>query len=131
VAAAEASDGGRTYEVWGVEYQVLETAYGYEETGLASWYGEAFNGRPTSSGETFDMYALSAAHRTLPLHTWVEVVNLENGHTLVLKVNDRGPFAHTDRRIIDLSWAAAQQLGYVGAGTTRVRVRAVEPPRED
>jgi len=127
-AAAFPSDGGRTYEVLGETYHVLDTALGYHEEGLASWYGEAFNGRPTASGETFDMYAESAAHRTLPLHTWVEVENLENGRRLVLKVNDRGPFAHTDQRIIDLSWAAAERLGVVGAGTARVRVRAVEPP---
>jgi len=99
-AAVFPSDAGRTYEVLGESYRVLDTPVGYDEEGLASWYGEAFNGRPTSSGEIFDMYAESAAHRTLPLHTWVEVENLENGRRLVLKVNDRGPFAHTDRRII-------------------------------
>lgn len=118
-------DAGRTYEVFGVEYRVLDTARGYQEEGLASWYGEKFHGRPTASGETFDMHGWSAAHRTLPLHTWVEVTNLENGHSLVVRVNDRGPFAHTDRRIVDLSYAAAQELGVVTHGTARVRVRAL------
>jgi rare lipoprotein A len=117
---------GRSYVVFGEEYRVLESSHGYAEEGLASWYGEKFHGRPTASGETYDMHGLSAAHRTLPLHTWVEVTNLENGRTLVLRVNDRGPFAHTDRRILDLSYAAAQELGVVATGTARVRVRALE-----
>jgi rare lipoprotein A len=117
---------GRSYVVFGEEYRVLESSRGYAEEGLASWYGEKFHGRPTASGETYDMHGLSAAHRTLPLHTWVEVTNLENGRSLVLRVNDRGPFAHTDRRILDLSYAAAQELGVVATGTARVRVRALE-----
>jgi rare lipoprotein A len=119
------SDAGRTYEVFGVEYQVLHSAEGYVEQGMASWYGPQFHGRPTASGETFDQYALSAAHRTLPLHTWVEVTNLENGERLVVRVNDRGPFAHTDQRIIDLSFGAAQRLGVIARGTARVEVRAL------
>jgi rare lipoprotein A len=114
--------------VFGVRYQVLDSAEGYLEEGIASWYGGQFHGRPTSSGEVFDQNRISAAHRTLPLHTWVEVENLENGRRIVLKVNDRGPFAHTDTRIIDLSRAAADELGYLGAGTARVRVRTVAPP---
>lgn len=117
---------GRTYEVFGVRYRVLNSADGYDETGFASWYGEAFHGRPTASGETYDMNRHSAAHRTLPLHTWVEVTNLDNGRSLVLKVNDRGPFAHTDRRILDLSYAAARELGVVAPGTAPVRVRALD-----
>lgn len=117
---------GRTYEVFGVEYRVLNSADGYDETGFASWYGEEFHGRPTASGETYDMNRHSAAHRTLPLHTWVEVTNLDNGRSLVLKVNDRGPFAHTDRRILDLSYSAARELGVVAPGTAPVRVRALE-----
>ena len=119
------SDAGRSYEVFGVRYQVLSTAEGYEEVGQASWYGPQFNGRPTASGETFDMYDFSAAHRTLPLHTWVEVTNLENGRALIIRVNDRGPFAHTDQRIIDLSFGAAEELDVVGAGIAQVRVRAL------
>ena len=120
-----ASDAGRSYEVFGVRYRVLETAEGYEEVGEASWYGPQFNGRPTASGETFDMHGYSAAHRTLPLHSWVEVTNLANGRALILRVNDRGPFAHTDRRILDLSYGAARELDVVGPGVARVRVRAL------
>jgi rare lipoprotein A len=108
-----------------VLYHVLPSADGYDETGLASWYGEEFAGRRTSSGEPFDPDRLSAAHRTLPIPTWVEVTNLENSRRLVVRVNDRGPFADTDRRIIDLSRAAAGRLGILGAGTARVRVRAL------
>lgn len=114
-----------SYEVFGEVYHVLPSAVGYEEEGWASWYGEEFAGRRTSSGEIFDPEALSAAHRTLPIPTWVEVVNLENGRRLVLRVNDRGPFADPDRRIIDVSRAAARRLGLVGPGTARVRVRAL------
>lgn len=121
------SDAGRSYEVFGVSYRVMDSAGGYDQEGLASWYGEAFHGRPTASGEKFDMHGFSAAHRTLPLHTWVEVTNLENGRGLILRVNDRGPFAHTDQRILDLSYGAARELGVVAAGTARVRVRALSP----
>jgi rare lipoprotein A len=117
--------------VFGVRYRVLDTADGYLEEGIASWYGGEFHGRPTSSGEIFDQNRVSAAHRTLPLHTWVEVENLENGRQIVVRVNDRGPFAHTDTRIIDLSRAAADELGYLPSGTARVRVRAVDPPSGD
>jgi rare lipoprotein A len=113
------------YEVDGVTYHVMDSAEGYQAEGTASWYGEEFQGRRTSSGEPYDMYAMTAAHRTLPLPTYVEVTNLENGRTVVVRVNDRGPF-HADR-IIDLSYAAARKLGIVGAGTARVRVRALEP----
>jgi rare lipoprotein A len=119
------SDAGRTYEVFGREYRVLDSAEGYVEEGLASWYGEKFHGRPTASGERYDMHSLSAAHRTLPLHTWVEVTNLQNGRSLVVKVNDRGPFARTGERILDLSYGAARELDVVAAGTARVRVRAL------
>lgn len=122
---ARASDPGRTYEVFGEHYRVLDSAEGYEAEGVASWYGEEFDGRPTASGETFDMDGFSAAHRTLPLHTWVQVTNLANGRSLVVRVNDRGPFAHTETRIIDLSYGAARELGMVGTGTARVKVRAL------
>ena len=115
------------YEQDGRWYRVLESSYGYDERGLASWYGEEFNGRPTSSGETFDMYALSAAHRTLPIPTYVRVTNLANGRSVVLRVNDRGPFRDPDDRIIDVSYAAAIRLDMVRDGTASVRVQAVEP----
>jgi rare lipoprotein A len=115
------------YEQSGRRYRVLETSYGYDERGLASWYGRDFQGRPTSSGETFDMNRISAAHRTLPLPSWVEVTNLTNGRRLIVRINDRGPFHEPDRRIIDLSYAAAVRLGIDRAGTASVRVRAIEP----
>lgn len=116
-----------SYEVFGRVYRVLPSAEGYDEVGWASWYGEAFAGRRTSSGEIFDPDRLSAAHRSLPLPTWVEVVNLDNGRRLRVRVNDRGPFADPDRRIIDVSRAAARRLGLIGPGTARVRVRALSP----
>jgi len=115
------------YEQSGRTYRVLDSSYGYDERGIASWYGEQFHGRPTSSGEPFDMNQLSAAHRTLPLPSWVRVTNLANGRSVLLRVNDRGPFADPDRRILDVSYAAAVRLGMVGTGTASVRVQAVEP----
>ncbi len=118
------------YEVFGQTYHVMTSADGYEEEGLASWYGIRFHGQPTSSGEPYDMHQLTAAHRTLPLPSWVEVERLDTGQRLIVRVNDRGPF-HSDR-IIDLSWAAAQRLGMVEAGTAPVRVRAItfDEPRQ-
>ena len=115
------------YEQNGRRYRVLDTSRGYDQRGVASWYGEQFHGRPTSSGEPFDMHRPSAAHRTLPLPSWVRVTNLANGRSAVLRVNDRGPFADPDRRIIDVSYAAAVELGMVQTGTASVRVEAVEP----
>jgi rare lipoprotein A len=113
------------YEVFGRTYRVLESSRGYDEVGEASWYGEDFHGRPTSSREPFDMYAMTAAHKSLPLPAYVEVENLDNGRKAVVRVNDRGPFH--EGRIIDLSYAAALKLGVVGPGVARVRVRAVGP----
>ena len=115
------------YRQNGRTYRPLDTSEGYDERGIASWYGEKFHGRPTSSGEPFDMNVPSAAHRTLPLPSWVRVTNLGNGRSVVVRVNDRGPFADPERRIIDVSYAAAVDLGMVGAGTASVRVQAVEP----
>jgi rare lipoprotein A len=116
------------YEVLGKRYHVLPTSAGYVARGIASWYGQDFHGLATSSGETYDMHAMTAAHTTLPLPTWVEVTNLVNGKRIVVKVNDRGPFV--DNRLIDLSYAAASALDMVGPGTTRVEVRAVAPPTD-
>ena len=116
------------YDVLGKRYHVLPTSAGYVARGVASWYGQDFHGLATSSGETYDMHAMTAAHTTLPLPTWVEVTNLANGKHGVVKVNDRGPFV--DNRLIDLSFAAATALDMVGTGTTRVEVRAVAPPVE-
>lgn len=113
------------YAVLGRVYHVLQDAEGYEDEGLASWYGEEFHGRRTSSGEPYDMYAMSAAHRTLPLPSYVEVTNLGNGQKVVVRVNDRGPF-HGDR-LIDVSYAAAHRLGMLGRGTARVRIRVLTP----
>lgn len=111
----------RRYQVRGQWYQPMQDASGYDEEGLASWYGDQFNGRPTATGEIFDMHGLSAAHKTLPLPGLVEVTNLANGRSVVLRVNDRGPFV--DDRIIDLSRGAAQELGLLSQGVGRVRVR--------
>ena len=116
----------RSYEVFGRTYTTLPTGEGYLETGVASWYGEAFHGRPTASGEPFDMYALTAAHRTLPLSTCVEVRRLDDERSVVVRVNDRGPFGGDHHRIIDLSYSAGRALGLIGAGTARVEVRALE-----
>lgn len=110
----------RRYQVRGRWYQPAEQP-GYDETGLASWYGEQFNGRPTATGERFDMHALTAAHKTLPLPGLVEVTNLANGRRIVVRVNDRGPFV--DNRIIDLSRGSAEALGMLNAGAGEVRVR--------
>lgn len=114
------------YDVLGKRYHVLPTSAGYVQRGIASWYGRDFHGLATSSGEIYDMNAMTAAHTTLPLPTWVEVTNLANGKKVVVKVNDRGPFV--DNRLIDLSYAAATALDMVRTGTTRVEVRAVAPP---
>ena len=116
------------YEVFGKRYHTLKTSQGYRERGKASWYGTKFHGNRTSSGETYDMYAMTAAHKTLPLPTYVEVTNLENNRKVVVKVNDRGPF-HDDR-IIDLSYSAALKLDIVDNGTAKVEVRALTPGSE-
>jgi len=111
------------YTVLGQTYHVRPAAAGYRERGLASWYGTKFHGRLTSSGEPYDMHQLTAAHRTLPLPTFAEVRHLENGRSILVRINDRGPF-HPDR-IIDLSWAAAVKLGIEQSGTGPVEVRAI------
>jgi rare lipoprotein A len=116
------------YDVLGKRYHVLPTSAGYVQRGVASWYGRDFHGLATSSGETYNMNAMTAAHTTLPLPTWVEVTNLVNGKRVVVKVNDRGPFV--DNRLIDLSYAAATELDMVRAGTARVEVRVVPPPQD-
>ncbi len=115
--------GSKPYTVLGRTYQPLASAEGYEEVGLASWYGPNFHGKKTSSGEVYDMEALTAAHKILPLQTWVAVHNLDNGRRATIRVNDRGPFV--DGRIIDLSKAAARELGVLGPGTAKVRVTAL------
>lgn len=114
---------GPFYEVNGHRYQVMPSSHGYQERGVASWYGEKFHGRPTSSQEPYDMHAMTAAHRTLPLPTYVRVRNLANGKSVIVRVNDRGPFV--DNRIIDLSYAAATKLDMVRDGTSLVEVTAL------
>jgi rare lipoprotein A len=117
------------YTVLGKTYTVLPTSKGYHERGIASWYGSKFHGRRTSSGEPYDMHLATAAHKSLPLPTYAEVTNLDNGRSMIVKINDRGPF-HKGR-IIDLSYAAAIKLGVDKTGTANVEVRAidVETPR--
>ncbi len=120
-----ARTGNRDYAVLGQKYRVLDDHEGYAEEGGASYYGKKFHGRRTSSGEVYDMYAFSAAHKSLPLPSFARVTNLDNGKSVVVRVNDRGPF-HKGR-IIDLSYAAAVKLGYRERGTARVRVEALSP----
>ncbi|HEX5477765.1 MAG TPA: septal ring lytic transglycosylase RlpA family protein [Burkholderiales bacterium] len=115
----------RPYDVFGKRYVPLAAHQPYRERGIASWYGKKFHGHRTSSGEIYDMYAMTAAHCTLPIPSYARVTNLANGRSVVVRINDRGPF-HSSR-IIDLSYAAAFKLGYVQAGSARVEVQSVEP----
>lgn len=115
------------YQVWGRQYRVLPSNRGYLERGIASWYGTKFHGRPTSIGEPFDLYKLTAAHRSLPIPSYAEVTNLDTGKRIVVRINDRGPFV--DGRLIDLSYAAAGKLGILAQGTGRVEVRAIDTSR--
>lgn len=112
-----------SYHVMGRTYRVLDSADGFKERGIASWYGNKFHGRRTSSGEPYDMYKMTAAHKTLPIPVHVRVTNLDNGKSIVVRVNDRGPFV--DGRIIDLSYAAAHKLGMANIGTARVEITAL------
>jgi rare lipoprotein A len=115
----------RPYTVFGASYVPISTAQPYKERGVGSWYGKKFHGQKTSSGEVYDMYAMTGAHKTLPIPSYARVTNLANGRSVVVRINDRGPF-HSDR-IIDLSYAAAYKLGYSGAGSARVEVEAIQP----
>jgi rare lipoprotein A len=114
-----------TYVVLGKRYHVMQESTGYKERGISSWYGKKFHGRKTSNGETYNMYAMTAAHKTLPIPSYLQVINLDNGKSVVVRVNDRGPFH--DNRIIDLSYAAASKLGFAQNGTGKVELRALEP----
>jgi rare lipoprotein A len=113
----------RPYQVFGRDYVPIAVSQAYREQGTASWYGKKFHGQKTSSGEVYDMYGMTAAHRTLPIPSYARVTNLANGRSVVVRVNDRGPF-HSER-IIDLSYAAAYKLGYISAGSARVEVESV------
>lgn len=118
----------RSYKVFGKRYYPMRSrrsTLGFQQTGTASWYGTKFHERRTSSGEPYDMLGMTAAHKTLPLPTYVEVTNLRNNKKIIVKVNDRGPFS--SNRIIDLSYAAAKKLGMLAKGTTKVRIRAINP----
>ena len=114
-----------SYEVFGKRYHVLATAEGYRERGVASWYGPDFHSRPTSSGEPYDMYAMTAAHKTLPIPAYARVTNLSNGRSIIVRINDRGPFVAN--RIIDLSYTAAHKLDMWRAGTAFVEVEVITP----
>lgn len=117
-----------SYEVFGKTYYVKDSSYGFSQKGIASWYGNKFHGERTSSGEDYDMYAMTAAHKTLPIPVYVEVINLDNGRKAIVRVNDRGPF-HPGR-IIDLSYAAATKLGVNNTGTANVSIRVVNTQTE-
>ncbi|MDH3882762.1 MAG: septal ring lytic transglycosylase RlpA family protein [Desulfobacterales bacterium] len=116
----------KPYKVLGKWYQPLPHSEGFRQHGIASWYGRDFHGKKTSNGETYNMYAMTAAHKTLPLGTYVEVHNRENSRSVVVRINDRGPFVRG--RIIDLSYTAARDIGIVGPGTARVEVVALGRP---
>lgn len=118
----------RPYQINGIWYYPIPSAEGYVEEGLASWYGRDFHGKKTSCGEPYDMYAMTAAHKTLPLGTFVKVTHLDTGRSIVVRINDRGPFVAG--RIIDLSCRAAQELGSAQKGLARVRVEAVQAASE-
>lgn len=114
---------GPVYEVLGKRYEVMPSSKGYQERGVASWYGKKFHGNLTSNREVYDMYQMTAAHKTLPLPTYVRVTNLQNDKSIIVRVNDRGPFVHN--RIIDLSYAAALKLDMIKDGTSMVEVTAI------
>ena len=116
--------GTRPYTVHGKTYYPLKSARGFVEEGTASWYGPSFHGKKTASGETYNQYAMTAAHKLLPLGTKIRVTHLGNGRSVIVRVNDRGPFV--DDRVIDLSRSAAVQLDMLGTGTARVRVRSLD-----
>jgi rare lipoprotein A len=118
----------RPYTVLGGYYTPLQDSKGYQEEGYASWYGQKFHGHTTANGETFDMFALTAAHKTLPLPSFLRVTNLENNKTTTVRVNDRGPF-HDDR-ILDLSYGAAKKLGFHSKGVTRVKVEIIHVSKD-
>lgn len=118
--------GNRPYQVFGQHYAPLADATIFNERGIASWYGSKFHGHLTSNGETYNMFAMTAAHKTLPLPSYVKVTNLDNGQSAIVRVNDRGPF-HRDR-IIDLSYSAASKIGMLQQGTARVQLELIKSP---
>jgi rare lipoprotein A len=125
-AEALSRGGNKPYNIYGVDYSPRTDLMEYKESGIASWYGHKFHGHLTSNGETYNVFAMSAAHKTLPLPSYVRVTNLDNGKSAVVRVNDRGPF-HNDR-VIDLSYSAAYKIGMMGKGTARVQVELLASP---
>lgn len=123
VATKKSIAASRPYSIAGKRYKPMLDETGYQNEGIASWYGRKFHGHKTSNGEIYDMFAMTAAHKTLPLPSFVKVTNLDNGKSAIVRVNDRGPF-HDDR-IIDLSYAAAYKLDYYRTGTARVKLEAI------
>lgn len=121
--------GNKPYKVFGRTYHVMASSKNYEQRGIASWYGTKFHGHYTSNGERYDMLAMTAAHKTLPLPTYVQVTNLKNNRKVIVKVTDRGPFENN--RLIDLSYTAAKKLGMLGHGTAYVDVKAIDPLQYD
>ncbi|MFN3543438.1 MAG: septal ring lytic transglycosylase RlpA family protein [Thiobacillus sp.] len=119
----------RTYVALGTTYTPLTERRAFQQEGLASWYGKRFHGRRTASGEPYDMYAMTAAHPTLPIPSYARVICLDSGRSVVVRINDRGPF-HS-KRVIDVSYTAAHKLGFVQRGSTRVRVEAIDPGAQD
>lgn len=117
-----------SYKVAGKRYQPLRKVAEFSQTGKASWYGSQFHGRKTSSGERYDMNIMTAAHKTLPIPSYARVTNLSNGKSVIVRINDRGPFHGS--RVIDVSKAAAQKLGFMSKGTANVRVEQIVPGRE-
>ena len=115
--------GNKNYQVRGINYQVLTTAENFEDIGIASWYGRKFHGHLTSNGEIYDMYAMSAAHKNLPLPSYLKVTNLANNKSVIVRVNDRGPFHQ--KRIIDLSYSAAYKLDMLKTGTAKVKITSI------
>jgi rare lipoprotein A len=119
----------KSYRVLGKNYHVLNSSLGYDEKGIASWYGMKFHSHRTSSGERYDLAGMTAAHKTLPIPCYARVTNLENGRQVIVKINDRGPFH--ENRIIDLSYAAAKKLAILGTGTGLVEVTTIDPRHPD
>jgi rare lipoprotein A len=118
-----------SYEVFGKRYETLSHSKGYSARGIASWYGSKFHGQPTSSGEPYDMYGMTAAHKTLPLPSYARVTNLKNNRSVVVKINDRGPFH--DNRLVDLSYTAAWKLGIIAEGTGLVEITVLEAGKSE
>lgn len=118
-----------TYSALGKTYRVLDSHHGFEQTGMASWYGTKFHGKRTSSGEPYDMYAMTAAHPTLPIPCYAKVTNVQTGKTAIVKINDRGPFK--SERVMDLSYAAAHKLGVYQNGTSKVKIEVIDPKEWD